>query len=51
MENRSLKTIIRPIVTFGAESWTIINKMGRTLMTGNGKYGEKYTKKTLGESK
>lgn len=33
MENRSLKTIIRPIVTFGAESWTIMNKMERRLMT------------------
>jgi len=33
MENKSLKTIIWPNVIFGAESWTVMNKVEITLMT------------------
>jgi hypothetical protein len=37
------KTIIGPIVTYGAESWTLMNKMERVLMTLERKiYGPTY---------
>jgi hypothetical protein len=30
---RLYKTLIRPIVTYGAETWTLTEKMGKLLMT------------------
>jgi hypothetical protein len=40
MKIRTYKTIIRPIILHGSETWTITGKMASTLMT-----GKKYFKK------
>jgi hypothetical protein len=33
MKIRTYKTIIRPIIFYGSETWTITGKMASTLMT------------------
>jgi hypothetical protein len=37
MKVRLYKTVIRPIVTYSAETWTLTEKMGKLLMTWKGK--------------
>jgi hypothetical protein len=44
---RLYKTVIRPIVTYGAETWTLTEKMGKLLMT----WERKFLRKIYGPTK
>ena len=49
---RLCKTIIRPVVTYGAETWTVTSKMEKMLMTWErGKYMDQQRRMDSGELK